>query len=237
MPRESREAKRHRERYGERATDRALRDAAFGRGPLAGKTGDCFKDDPFFNPWAPGGRFASGARSSHFKTIQAHPPARNFIIGERGNIVDADIHPTGMVLSQTAQQRISAGLLILIAPGADVLTPEENAIFTGAEQRRSSNISLMRQFSEAASGQRTEPFTKIKVGSSYTRPGTVREEWETTEKLAKERQARLTEVRRRLDAYLTDNDRQVLARQSPYFDYALKYMVPKPDGSAPKAQA
>lgn len=31
--------------------------AGFGRGPLAGKTGDVFKDDPFFNPWAKGGRF------------------------------------------------------------------------------------------------------------------------------------------------------------------------------------
>lgn len=36
---------------------RDLADATFGRGPLAGKTGDPFKDDPFFNPWAPGGAF------------------------------------------------------------------------------------------------------------------------------------------------------------------------------------
>lgn len=31
--------------------------ARFGEGPLAGKTGDPFIDDKFFNPWAPGGDF------------------------------------------------------------------------------------------------------------------------------------------------------------------------------------
>lgn len=34
-----------------------VREAGFGRGPLAGRTGDPFKDDPFFNPWARGGAF------------------------------------------------------------------------------------------------------------------------------------------------------------------------------------
>ena len=32
-------------------------EARFGRGTHAGKTGNCFIDDPFFNPWAPGGGF------------------------------------------------------------------------------------------------------------------------------------------------------------------------------------
>ena len=35
-------------------------EARWGRGPAAGKTGDPFKDDPFFNPWAPGGKFNKG---------------------------------------------------------------------------------------------------------------------------------------------------------------------------------
>ncbi len=34
-----------------------LSKATFGRGSLAGRTGDPFKDDPFFNPWAKGGTF------------------------------------------------------------------------------------------------------------------------------------------------------------------------------------
>lgn len=32
-------------------------DAKWGRGKYVGKTGDVFIDDPFFNPWAPGGKF------------------------------------------------------------------------------------------------------------------------------------------------------------------------------------
>lgn len=32
-------------------------DAQFGKGRFVGKTGNPFIDDPFFNPWAPGGRF------------------------------------------------------------------------------------------------------------------------------------------------------------------------------------
>lgn len=47
---------------------RELEDARWGRGPRAGKTGDVFVDDPFFNPWAPGGSFdrskVSGPRRS-----------------------------------------------------------------------------------------------------------------------------------------------------------------------------
>ena len=41
--------------HAERSTARALSDAAFGRGPLAGKTGDRLIDEPFFNPWLKGG--------------------------------------------------------------------------------------------------------------------------------------------------------------------------------------
>lgn len=41
----------------ETLTRRALADATFNRGPLAGRTGDPFKDKPFFNPWAKGGTF------------------------------------------------------------------------------------------------------------------------------------------------------------------------------------
>lgn len=37
--------------------ERDVHDARFGRGPLAGRTGDPFIDDPFFNPSAPGGKF------------------------------------------------------------------------------------------------------------------------------------------------------------------------------------
>ena len=36
---------------------RDIADARWGRGPLAGKTGNPLIDDPFFNPWAPGGTF------------------------------------------------------------------------------------------------------------------------------------------------------------------------------------
>jgi hypothetical protein len=50
-----------RRKFGEdhavRSTRSALFDASFGRGDLAGRTGNPFKDDPFFNPWAPGGKF------------------------------------------------------------------------------------------------------------------------------------------------------------------------------------
>ena len=38
-------------------TPKDKRDAQFGGGNFAGKTGDPFVDDPFFNPWAPGGSF------------------------------------------------------------------------------------------------------------------------------------------------------------------------------------
>lgn len=38
-------------------SSRDVEDARWGRGPCAGKTGDPFVDDPFFNPWAPGGTF------------------------------------------------------------------------------------------------------------------------------------------------------------------------------------
>lgn len=39
-------------------TSRDFDDAKWGRGRFAGKTGDKFVDDPFFNPWAPGGKFS-----------------------------------------------------------------------------------------------------------------------------------------------------------------------------------
>ena len=47
---------------GRRVADRTMSsrdidDAKRGRGPYVGRTGDPFIDDPFFNPWAPGGRF------------------------------------------------------------------------------------------------------------------------------------------------------------------------------------
>ncbi len=52
-----REASRWGADEAERATHHELNDATFGRGSLAGRTGDPFKDDPFFNPWAKGGTF------------------------------------------------------------------------------------------------------------------------------------------------------------------------------------
>lgn len=48
---------RHIDRVGRSQAERDVRDAQFGRGPLHGRTGNVFKDDPFFNPWAPGGDF------------------------------------------------------------------------------------------------------------------------------------------------------------------------------------
>ena len=53
----TREVERHIDRVGRDRAERDVRDAQFGRGPLVGKTGNVFKDDPFFNPWAPGGSF------------------------------------------------------------------------------------------------------------------------------------------------------------------------------------
>jgi hypothetical protein len=53
-------------------------DASFGRGPLVGRTGNPFVDDPFFNPWAPGGSFdrsSSTARSKSGASSPASPPA------------------------------------------------------------------------------------------------------------------------------------------------------------------
>lgn len=40
-----------------RNTARDIEDARWGHGSAAGNTGDPFIDDPFFNPWAPGGDF------------------------------------------------------------------------------------------------------------------------------------------------------------------------------------
>ena len=34
-----------------------VNEAKWGRGLYAGRTGNVFIDDPFFNPWAPGGSF------------------------------------------------------------------------------------------------------------------------------------------------------------------------------------
>ena len=48
---------RHIDRVGKDRAARDAFDATFGRGPLAGRTGNVFKDDPFFNPWAKGGEF------------------------------------------------------------------------------------------------------------------------------------------------------------------------------------
>jgi hypothetical protein len=58
----------------ERDTSRALSDATFGRGPLAGRTGSPFKDDPFFNPWAKGGSFDRSANTTHFDDDHNTPP-------------------------------------------------------------------------------------------------------------------------------------------------------------------
>lgn len=54
------EVRRHIEKVGEPRASRDVFDAKFGRGPLAGRTGNPFTDKPFFNPWAPGGRFNKG---------------------------------------------------------------------------------------------------------------------------------------------------------------------------------
>ncbi len=51
---------RHIDRVGADAARRDTLSATFGRGPLANKTGNPFKDDPFFNPWAKGGAFDKG---------------------------------------------------------------------------------------------------------------------------------------------------------------------------------
>lgn len=48
---------KHIDNVGRHQASRDVHDATFGRGPLAGKTGNPFKDDPFFNPWAKGGSF------------------------------------------------------------------------------------------------------------------------------------------------------------------------------------
>lgn len=50
------EIEKHIDRVGRDRAKRDVNDAQFGRGPLAGKTGNPFKDKPVFNPWAPGGR-------------------------------------------------------------------------------------------------------------------------------------------------------------------------------------
>lgn len=47
----------HAERVGNTAAFWDAFDAGFGHGPLAGRTGNPFKDDPFFNPFAEGGTF------------------------------------------------------------------------------------------------------------------------------------------------------------------------------------
>ncbi|MBX9765221.1 hypothetical protein K2X83_01110 [Patescibacteria group bacterium] len=51
------EVRRHARHVGNRQAARDVHDASYGGGPLAGETGDPFKDDPFFNPWAKGGEF------------------------------------------------------------------------------------------------------------------------------------------------------------------------------------
>lgn len=51
------QVRRHVDRVGIDRARRDVFDAGFGHGPLAGATGNVFKDDPFFNPWAPGGTF------------------------------------------------------------------------------------------------------------------------------------------------------------------------------------
>ncbi len=51
------EVSRHIDRVGRESASRDVFDAGFGRGPLANRTGNVFKDDPFFNPWAKGGSF------------------------------------------------------------------------------------------------------------------------------------------------------------------------------------
>ncbi len=65
---------RHAERVG---NDRAFwdaHDATFGRGPLAGRTGNRFKDDPFFNPWAEGGTFNPSRRGGSVSHEGYIPP-------------------------------------------------------------------------------------------------------------------------------------------------------------------
>jgi len=42
---------------------RDINAARFGYGPLVGRTGDPFIDDPFFNPWAPDGSFNTKSRA------------------------------------------------------------------------------------------------------------------------------------------------------------------------------
>lgn len=58
----SRDAESHAERNGVDSMNKALNDATFARGPLSGKTGSPFKDDPFFNPWVKGGALNRGRR-------------------------------------------------------------------------------------------------------------------------------------------------------------------------------
>lgn len=51
------QVERHIHLVGRRQAQRDVLDARFGRGPLANNTGNPFKDNPFFNPWARGGAF------------------------------------------------------------------------------------------------------------------------------------------------------------------------------------
>ncbi|MBN2053098.1 hypothetical protein JW756_06345 [Candidatus Woesearchaeota archaeon] len=48
-------------------SSRDIEEARWGRGRYAGKTGDPFIDDPFFNPWAPGGWFNVRYHSRYMK--------------------------------------------------------------------------------------------------------------------------------------------------------------------------
>lgn len=184
--------------HAEEDTRRALSDATFGRGPLAGKTGDPFKDDPFFNPWAEGGAFN---RKTSFHTESSRESSYTPPRPETAAYV---LTPTEEGIFTRAFETMSAK--------EGLKTTGLSRTFNMASHSVDYSPVRLDEFYELAPG---EVDLKAKVQPPR--------EWRlnveaATEYVNQERQARLEMLDDRLGGYVSDKDRELLKTQSLSFD-------------------
>lgn len=227
--------------YTERDKQNALTDAAFGCGPLAGRTGDVFKDDPFFNPWAKGGAFdrSSGTGGGAFNRSS---DAGCYSSGDWYDPEESSV----FVLTDQASERVKKGSLILISPReeiepeiegdplilipakVDVLTPIEKEVFTRCFEARNIQRGLKATgFSRTfnmASTELSSPEVHIPEDLVPSEPGGD----EVLEYIVQRRQERLLSLEYTLGSYLSDEDRELLKGQNPSFESRRNHEIVAP---------
>ncbi|MCM2343828.1 MAG: hypothetical protein NDJ24_04640 [Alphaproteobacteria bacterium] len=244
-----REAHRWGHDSAERSTRRELLDAHFGRGELAGRTGDPFSDKPFFNPWAKGGAFNcppersrfpeprgrdlwdqnddrfSGLKRSRTSSRSSRSAASDSSSApndNQGTVTPVERHYVTekiLVVSERAQSQVRWGDLILFSDTSKLLTPREIEAFHRATINKNTQGKTRGGLS-ASFSQASSGF----IGVSETIPAEI-DKAAVPAFLATRRKEVVAQLLHQLGSYMSESERRSIGTANPSFEPLEKHQV------------